>query len=181
MGIIKKIKNKIAENKLRKDIRCSYSETVVCNLNDAKSIGIIYEVVNEDDFKLIKNFTQQLKSININVLTLGYADIKELESFHIQPKEHRFFCRKDVNWYGKPNFDAIEDFVKPRYDILIDLQLTECLPLKFVTAISQAGFKIGRKPLTEPNCYDLMLELKPYSSLSFFIEQVTVYLKMINK
>jgi hypothetical protein len=181
LGILQDIKKRIALKKLNKVFLGSKRIPMVCKLSDAKSVGILYEATSEHEFKTVKDFVLKLKKSIPKVRSLGYVDKKELENFHIQPIEFGFFCKKDLDWYGNPKADSISDFIENDYDILIDLQLAETIPLKFISAISKSGFKAGRKPLREPEIYDLMLDVKPYVSLQYFIEQMTLYLNMINK
>ncbi len=179
MNILKGIKKRIALYKLRKDYAKKKLNAVVCNLQNAKNVGIIYDATNEHEFKTVKNFVIELKKEVPNVQTLGYVDKNDLDGFHLQPKEFGFFCKKEVNWYQKPKEEAIEDFTNTDFDILIDLQLIECIPLRFILAQSKAKFKVGRRPLRVDDFYDLMLEINPYSSMSYFTEQVYIYLNMI--
>lgn len=179
--LINKIKNYFAIRNISK-LHADYKNNViVCNINNAKSIGIIYDATKEEDFKIIREYVQKLKEFVPEVQSLGYADIKKLENFHIQPKEFAFFCKKDINWYGKPKTEAIIEFVIKDFDILIDLNPQEIIPLRFVLAESAASFKVGRKPERLDDLYHLMLEVKPDVDLKYLIEQINHYLEIINK
>ncbi len=179
MGILQDIKKRLALKKLNKAFSENRRTPNVCTLSNAKSVGILYEATSEHEFKTVKKFVIELKKTVPTVRSLGYVDKKELDDFHIQPIEFGFFCKKDLDWYGKPKPDVIDDFLKYDFDILIDLQLAETIPLKFISSISSARFKAGRKPLREPEIYDLMLDIEPYTSLSYFIDQIKIYLNMI--
>lgn len=179
MKILNNIKKTIAIRKLRKLISESNHKPIVCNITHAKSIGIIYEATDEREFKIVRDFVSKLKETTPEVASIGYVDKKDLDGFHIQPIEFGFFCKKDLNWYGKPKHYAVSDFTDKKFDILIDLQLAEIIPLRFILAQSNAKFKVGRKPVRLEEFYDLMLEVKPYVALKYFIEQTVHYLKII--
>lgn len=187
MGFVSNFKYKYGLSRLRKDFRKPENNAVVCNLANAKSLGIIYNATKEEDFNLVRDFLHRLKKTVPDVVALGFVDMKELADFHIQPLEFSFFCYKDLNWYFKPSEDTVEDFVKREFDILIDLNLTENLSVRFVLAESAALFKTGRFCKIEPNYYDLMISLNEQSSeeegernpLEMLIQQTERYLKMI--
>ena len=42
-----------------------------------------------------------------------------------------YFGLDEVNWYGKPNNTAINDFLKRKYDILIDLSQTDLFQIHY--------------------------------------------------
>lgn len=167
--------------RLCKDFRKPENNAVVCNLNDAKSVGIIYNATTLNDFVLIRDFVFKLKKDIPEVKALGYVDAKELSTFHLQPLEFSFFCRKNLNKYFKPHEDSVADFVKLKFDILMDFNLNEQLPVRFVLAESEALFKTGRHCEIEPNYYDLMIkyDFDSENPLAQLIKQTEYYLKMI--
>jgi len=175
------LKYKYGLYRLRKDFRKPENNAVVCNLIAAKSVGIIYNATTEADFNLVKDFLHKLKKTVPEVLALGFVEMKELANYHIQPLEFSFFCYKDLNWYFKPTEDSVQEFVKKEFDILIDLNPTEILGVRFVLAESKALFKTGRHCEIEPNYYDLMIQNNPEeeNQLKDLIEQTEFYLKMI--
>lgn len=178
---INNLKYKYGLYRLRKDFRNPESNAIVCNLDDAKSVGIIYNATTLEDFVLLRDFVFKLKKYIPEVKTLGYVDDKELSNFHIQPLEFSFFCRKNLNKYYKPHEDSVDDFVKNKFDILMDFNLNEQLPVRFVLAESEALFKTGRHCEIEPNYYDLMIQYNfdAENPLANLMEQTEYYLKMI--
>jgi hypothetical protein len=179
--LIDNLKYKYGLYRLRSDFRKPENNAVACNIADARSVGIIYNATSEEDFNLVKDFLHKLKKTIPEVFALGYVDKKELDNFHIQPLDFGFFCHKDLNWYHKPNEASVEEFVKKEYDILIDLNPTEILGVRFVLAESKALFKTGRYCEIEPNYYDLMIQniSEDENQLLHLIEQTEFYLKMI--
>jgi len=180
------LKYKYGLYRLRSDFRKPENNAVACNLSNAKSVGIIYNATSENDFNLVKDFLHKLKKTIPEVHALGFVDMKELANYHIQPLEFSFFCYKDLNWYFKPAEDSVREFVKKEFDILIDLNLSENLSVRFVLAESAALFKTGRFCEIEPNYYDLMIQLEKgnqddieENQLETLIQQTELYLKMI--
>ena len=88
--------------------------------------------------------------------------------------------RKSLNWYYKPVSEEAEKFVASSFDILIDLNLKENFPCKFLIALSPAHFKVGRFSDRE-EYYDLMIHIDKERKIDYFIDQVTHYLDVINR
>lgn len=181
VGFISNLKYKYGLYRLRNDFPKPGNNAVVCNLADAVSVGIIYNATDEKNFNIVKEFQHSLKKNIQEVFALGFVDKKELENYHIQPLEFSFFCNKDLNWYNKPNENTVDEFVKKKFDILIDLNLTEVLAVRFVLAESAALFKTGRHCEIEPNYYDMMIQYNTEEDnpLLHLIEQTEYYLKML--
>ncbi len=181
MRFVDNLKYKYGLYRLRSDFRKPENNAVACNIANAKSVGIIYNATTEADFNLVKDFLHKLKKTVPEVLALGFVEMKDLANYHIQPLEFSFFCFKDLNWYFKPKEDSVQEFVKKEFDILIDLNPTEILGVRFVLAESKALFKTGRHCEIEPNYYDLMIQNNSdeENQLKDLIEQTEFYLKMI--
>lgn len=181
MGIISNFKYNRGLRELQKEYDNSKKPAVVCKLSDAKSIGIIYDATQPENFEKIKKFTDELKINTPEIVALGFVDKKELSDSHIKPQGFLFFCRKDINWHYKPTEDNVINFENKNFDILIDLSNGDTLPLKYIVVGSKAKFKIGKFSEKGYNFFDVTLDINPESSkdLSYFIEQVKIYLNMI--
>ena len=191
MSLIDDWKYKYGLHRLRNNFRKPDDRAIVCNLREAKSVGVVYNATLEEDFLLVKAFVYELKKIVPEIYSLGFVDKKELENFHMQPLDFFFYCNSDLNWYHKPEEGTVKKFVQKDFDILIDLNLTENLSVRFVLAEPPTPFKVGRFTDIEPNYFDLMLDIPipekkkddeeegKENVLKFFIEQVKVYLDMI--
>ncbi len=179
--MFKSFKYKHGTKKLQKEFLNSKRITKVVNLSEAQSIGIVYNAAVLENFEIIKSFVNELKAKIPKILALGYVDQKELGENHIKPEGFSFFCQKDTNWYHKPVEQSVIDFINTPFDILIDFDLNNMLPVKFVVAASKSAFKVGHFEKTQYNYYDLTFNLDEAqkNSLSYFIEQLKIYLNMI--
>jgi hypothetical protein len=63
---------------LQKKLRNLKRSTKVCNINSAKTVGIIYNATNSVSFEIIKDFTKILAQKKIEVSVLGYVHSKKL-------------------------------------------------------------------------------------------------------
>lgn len=149
------IGRKVLQNKLKNLIR----DTKVCNINDAKTVGIIYNATNSVSFEIIRDFTRILMQKKIEVSVLGYVDSKKLIDHYLYRKGFDFFTKNNLNWYKRPKSDTVDDFMNKPYDILINLSLDEYYPIQYVLALSPSAFKVG-KYFEEPNYMDLMIDIE---------------------
>lgn len=146
---------KILQNKLRNLKR----DTRVCNIDEARTIGIIYNATNSVSFEIIKDFTKILAQKKIEVSVLGYVHSKKLIDHYLYRKGFDFFTKNNLNWYNRPKSDTVDDFMNKPYDILINLSLERYYPIQYVLALSPSSFKVG-KYFDEPNYMDLMIDIE---------------------
>ena len=182
MKFIYDIKSKIGQFALRRYFISLKRTPVVNNLDQAKSVGLIFDADTEKDFDLAVNYLKLIKEeFGIrNVRAFGYFSEKQ-ELPHLKRSlQVDYFTRKDLNWFNRPEGKFINDFGKEKFDVLIDLSENDSLPLQYLVAMSPARFKIGRFSDENLEFYDMMVDVKG-KSLSYFIEQATTYLTLINQ
>lgn len=152
----------------------------VHNLDTAKKIGIIFNASKQDNFLQIKEFTDFLLSIGIKVKAIGFVDKKEALSYFQPSTIFEYFNKKNLNWYGKPKNPIVDSFLNEKYDVLIDFSLNTFFPIKYIDALCNAEFKVG-KFVENDNYYDFMININEKRELKFFINQVKHYLTIINQ
>ena len=180
MQFIEDFKQKVGKWVFQRELKTNKRTKEVCNLDNAQSIGILYDATSEDQIKIIKPFVSYFFDLKKDVKALGYVNSKQL-SFHHTPKlQYDFFYQKDLNWYYKPQNYIIDNFVKKEYDILINLCDSSIIPIKYLVASSIAHFKIG---IHEENyeIYDLMISLKDDKSMEKLMHEIKHYINLINK
>ena len=180
MQFIEDFKQKVGKWVFQSELKTNKRTKEVCNLDNAQSIGILYDATSEEQIKMVKPFVSYFFDLKKDVKALGYVNSKQL-SFHHTPKlQYDFFYQKDLNWYYKPQNYIIDNFVKKEYDILINLCDSSIIPIKYLVASSIAHFKIG---VHEENyeIYDLMISLKDDKSMEKLMHEIRHYINLINK
>jgi len=136
----------------------------VFNFNEIKTAGIIFDATHLVSYDVVKNFLKVLKEKNIEVTIIGYVNSKYLIDLYLYRKGFIFLTKNDINWYGKPNISIIQPFIDKEFDILFDLTLEECFPLKYISIMSKAKFKVGK--YSEANDYlDFMIDINKEKNL----------------
>ncbi len=175
-GFIDKIKWSFANYVLKKKLRQLSREKKLVNLHQATSIGILYNVTSQTTFQVVKNLVKELTTRQRQVMAVGFVNRKSIPNYCIAANSGYHFNLKDLNWYGAPNNDYVNEFINKEFDILIDLSLDDMFVFKYISGLSKSKFNVGRHNESYLNCFDLMIKMDKSATLEAFIEQVIHYL-----
>lgn len=181
MKLLDRIKEWMGMRRLRREL-LPERKPVARNIAEARKVGIVYVAEDEAAHTHVRNYVKRIKEeIGIgHIMALGFTDEKELPS-HLHPRlNFEALCRKDLNWYRIPQGNTVNNFMAEEYDILIDLSLTDRLPLQYVLARSRARFKVGRLSEGNGHIHDMMIDMAGGQSLPQLIQQLHHYLLMVN-
>ena len=151
------------------------------NFSEIKTVGILFDAANPEDFELIKRYVLYLREHRKRVKALGYFNTKQIPPMAYSKLEYDFFSTKELNWFGKPSSVVIQNFIDEDYDLLIDLNINDQFPLKYISALSKANFKVGKYNENEMEIYDMMIDSDNTKTLKYFLRQVDTYIIMLNK
>tara|TARA_B100000902_G_C27146539_1_gene831424 strand:+ start:358 stop:900 length:543 start_codon:yes stop_codon:yes gene_type:complete len=180
MKYLEELKQNIGQWVFQRELKLNKRIKSVCNLDNARSIGVLYEATTEEQIKKIEPFIKYFFDLKKDVKALGYVNAKQLSYCHIPKLQYDFFYQKDLNWYYKPQNYIIKNFISKEYDILINLCDSSVIPIKYLVASSLAHFKIG---IHEEGyeIYDLMISLKEDKSMEKLTFEIKHYINLINK
>lgn len=153
----------------------------VVNFDDAKSISIIYNASDEHEHHKVLNFGRKLQQQGKSVRAIAYIGYNRLPHYCNPTLTWDFFTLKEINWFKRPDSIHIRDFLKIETDILIYLDQDGLLPLEYIAGLSRAKFKAA--PFNEKfkETFDLMIDIKEKINIEELVNQIVIYLKMINK
>jgi hypothetical protein len=170
MGLKSRIANKVLSSKLHQVSR----EKKIFNLDAAKTAGIIWEPDQQESFIRVEN---ELYLSGIKTTGICYYSQKKAEV----PEGVNGFTRKETHWWSEvPSSKIVETFIHQKFDILIDLTGQSSFPAIYLTALSEAAFKIGYSGRSV-NYFDLNIEFSDKPETMQLAEQIIYYLKRINK
>jgi hypothetical protein len=151
------------------------------NISSAKTIGVVWDATIPDDFLIISQFHQKMADKNIDVKILGYFPGKDLPDKLTAIRYLTCLKKEDINFTYRPVSREANSFINTRFDILIDVNFNDIFPLRYVSNLSVAGFKVGIFDSTGVNSpYDLMMEFNKSTDINTYLVQVIHYLEMIN-
>jgi hypothetical protein len=176
------LKRKIGLKRMRREYRNIRRTPRVSNLSSAQSVGLIYRVDDEEKLEVVKNYVKHLKEEEgiRKVFALGYVEGKELPEFLKAKLEFDYFCFKDMSWDFHPTGNAPKNFCEEAFDILIDMEREEIIPLRHVLNRSKARLKVGYYTQDFMHFYDIMIDVKT-NEIVDYIAQVNYYLSILNK
>ena len=87
--------------------------------------------------------------------------------------------KKDLNFFGLPNAEAIEKIKKVECDLLINCDLIDELIMKALTGLINAKCKVGRENLSYNKLFDFSMVASGNDSLEGYLKEAVNYLKMI--
>ena len=78
MQFIEDIKQKLGQWVFQKEMKANKRLKEVCNLDVAKSVGILYDATLEEQINQIKPFVDYFFELKKDVKALGYVNAKQL-------------------------------------------------------------------------------------------------------
>lgn len=174
MSLLAGIKESLYQRKLK---QCTKAErqTLPCNFETARNIGILFDAGNEADVQIVLSFKRTLLAQRKNVSLMGYKDTKELS----EAVKYPVFCKKDLGISQTPKKQEVLDFMAQPFDLLIALHIDNCQPLEYIVAASAAKFRIGHYREDKIDFYDFMVYGKS-QSLRAVIQQMETYLRKVH-
>lgn len=175
MSIISNIKLFLAKFVLKNKLKSLKRNKQLVNLEEAKTIGVVYVVSSERTFKIIKELIKTLSGPQRQVLIIGYVNRKEIPSYCVAANSGYYFNKNELNWLGIPKNDYLKKFIDQDIDILIDLSQDDIFVLDYITSLSKAKFKIGQYTEEYTNRFDFMIKAQKDISFESFIDQILHY------
>jgi hypothetical protein len=180
MQLLKKTRRKLGEYFLKKEMAYSQRICFFQNFEKAKTIGIVFNASIIEDFQLVQKYVKYLKGLNKQVKALGYFSTGEIPDITYSKLEFDFFTKKHLNWHLKPQRSFIDNFILEEFDLLLVIDLKNDFPLRYISALSRAKFKIGNL-IADTQIYDLMIEVEEGKGIKYFLKHLDHYLMQLNK
>jgi hypothetical protein len=172
------IKQKAAVIALNKELKAVKRESSFSNFETAQTVGFIFNAGEREKYVTSKEFIEFVEKKNIRIFGVGYTSKSDQIAYFPYMNGVSYFGLDEVNWYGKPTNNAISDFLKRKYDILIDLSQSELFQIHYIFALSNAKFKITNSGVKSKYA-DFVLQLDNTEKLGTYISQIKHYLEAI--
>lgn len=150
----------------------------IISLDNAKSIGILAEITDENSYKQIYALFTKLQSLEKSVWLMCYINEKAVPYYCLQQLTADYFCKKNLNWFGKPDFVQMKDFLEKEFDMLIDFNTNAFQPNEFILAQTHAKFIVGTIAKFQP-LYDLFIETENKTDQIELLKHIHYYSKKL--
>jgi len=158
----------------------SFERTVVVsNFKTAKKALVLYNADDKVSEEQIREFSKYVSSQNIKTTVLGYQSKKSNQVDKTVKEGHLYFDKSVVNWLGVSKSSVIKELVDVEFDLLFDFNKGDAFPLRYISSLSKAKFKISWAIAYQKKVCDLTFEIKE-NNIKNLIEQIKHYLPMIN-
>lgn len=150
------------------------------NLDNAKLIGVVFNATDQKTYEIARSFIKYIMAGKIKVEAVGYINSAEVLDFYSYQTGVTFFSKKNLNWFKKPKGTQVNEFIEKEFDMLIDLTINSDFPLRYISTLSKAKFKIGRLVQNQEHL-DFMIDTSKNNTSIFLVEQINYYLSLIKK
>lgn len=151
------------------------------NISSAKTMGLLWDTSNPDDLSILSQFHQKMAERKIDVKILGYFPGNNLPNKLTAIRFLTCLKKEDINITYRPVSQEAHEFINTPFDLLIDINFKNIFPLRYISCLSSAGFKVGIFDNgNENNPYDLMMEFNKTTDINTYLTEVIYYLEMIN-
>lgn len=179
MKILTTIRVRLARYFLGKLISRLKRRRLAISLEQALDIGIVYSLVNEEEYAVLGRFVKSLQDKGKKVQVLGYHKGKKAPVYYAPKLAYDLLLKNDLDLLLRPVSEFSEKFIAFPFDILIDLSSLHDFPLAFVVELSKAGFKVGQGKPGISGPFDLLIESPTPLSVEALIKQVVHYTSTI--
>lgn len=162
--------------KIKKESDNVQAERVFTPVRKAGRLAVLYRADNEQKDKLLKKLSDFCEANHLKLVSFGYFNDKELQDYLIPNANADFFCNKHLDMLKIPHKSEFLRFTSEKFDYLLNLYPTTCLPLLGISALSEAKFRVGPHWEEYDFCFDLMLKAAN-NDLMHFTDEVLIYLK----
>ncbi|MBW6460304.1 MAG: hypothetical protein K0B08_06990 [Bacteroidales bacterium] len=188
MSLISGIKYKAGNYFLKMKMATVTRNRKLINIDSAGSVGILFELTDENTYRLIHEYLQKLQSRKVKTKAIGYSVSKLLTNKFLPVLSFDLFTGKQLNWLDIPRGLFIKDFTDTEFDICINVASENVFPLKFIAAISKARLRAGsyhndQSGLKKGNLtgiYDVLIKTDENHDQVKLLEDIHEYLLILN-
>jgi hypothetical protein len=178
--MFQKLKSYVIHFLINREMRLHQRSKRVVNLNSAGSIGVLFAMENEDDYKFINRFVHLPEIANRRFRVIGYVPEKTVPNYYMAKLKMDLITKSDLNIFDIPNKVFVDEFIQEKFDLMIYMSAGDYLPLDYIAGRSHANFKAGRYREKMIKVFDFMIKRPEGMESSAFSQTVVDYLKIIN-
>lgn len=151
----------------------------IVSLDQAKTIGILAEVTDEDSYKQIYALFSKLQNIPKSVWLMCYINDKSVPYYCLQQLTADYYCNKNLNWFGKPEFVQMKDFITKDFDMLIDFNSKPYPVTQYILSQTHSRFIVGTIKEFQP-LYDLYIDSENNNDKLDILKHIHYYSKKLS-
>jgi hypothetical protein len=164
-------KEKYAYRKLRKLVAAQQRTPVIPDLALHSKVGVIWQPSEKPAAQYLRDYFNHHGAI--------FRDYCLFDSDSNPAAEANSLTVNDLNWWGIPKPEKVNDFIEMELDLLLCLAAEKNYAVDYITALSHAKFKIGSSE-ADNSYFDLNIKIDQNKDAMFLAEQQIFYLAQLN-
>lgn len=179
---------KFQRERIVKQMKQRERDKKIENFNQISSVGIIFRVGGEYEWNVLYHFVKGLENSQKKVSMIGFQE-SGTELNYIITHSQTIICheKEDINFWGVPKEEVIEDFVDKHYDLLIDATEQPDFFGQYMTLKADADLKVSYIDTSDEEAekatdiYDMMIHGDGPIDMKDFLINIINYLSIIQK
>jgi hypothetical protein len=182
MELFRSLRIKAGTNILRKKSLKVKRRREFVNLKKAATIGIVWDIVRNDDLAPISDFILKMNERGIRVDVIGLFHGKLLPDNLTALRYISCLKREDLSYVYRPKTIEAENFISKPFDILIEISFRNCLPVRYISTMTPARCRVCCNTGDDQNCdfADIMISTGTNRDVREYLNQVVTYMEIIN-
>lgn len=176
---IENLKLFLAERELKKQLKSHFRDRNIHNFTTAKTVAILFDADKPEDFNEILEFGKFLEDNHTETELLGLTNSKDIHNDIYLRGGSNILTLKDLNWYYKPVSSIATKFLNTNFDILFILTFDESYPVRYLSTLSRAHFKVGKYTESATNDIDFMINIDKNPKTQYLIAQIKTYIPIL--
>ncbi len=156
-------------------------EKKACGMAEAKSVGFVCFFEEEQQWKEIQPAVRKFQSSGAKVMVLGIYPEKVKPLWYVETMNTVMCSLSEFGMMGLPKGQKVNEFIKERFDILIDCDLSGHFSTDYICLLSCAGFKVANDTEKNRKHFDLLINMEGETELEDYITQVLFYISKFKK
>ena len=155
-------------------------EKKACGMTDAKSVGFVCFFEEEQQWKDIQPAVRKFQSCGAKVMVLGIYPGKVKPLWYVETMNTVMCSLSEFGITGLPKGQKVDEFLKEKFDILIDCDLSGHFSTDYICLLSYAGFKVAKDKKKNRQYFDLLINMEE-TELEDYINQVLFYISKFKR
>ena len=130
MELFRSLRIRAGSNILRKKSLKVKRKRDFVNLKKAARIGIVWDIIKNDDLAAISDFILKMNERGIKVDIIGFFHGKQLPDNLTALRYITCLKREDLSFLYRPKTVEADRFINSAFDILIEISFRDCLPVR---------------------------------------------------
>ncbi len=138
-------------------------------------LAVLFDATNIEGRDFVMHLAKSFEKLGYKVNLMGFLD-HEADTAGIHFKH---FNKKNINRNFIPSGVDVEKFLEVEYDLLINADLSQSLPIHYLACLAKAFTKVGpRSPFDE--YYHLILDTKDTFTIKQYISELIDILNKVS-